>query len=183
VGTSSPRRAAQIHRAHWKRGYRIDAIRGNVDTRISKVQSGDYDAIVVALAGLKRLGLDGEATEILSVDDMMPAPCQGCLGLELREDRAEVLQLLEAIRHPESDVTARAERAFLSGIGGDCNVPLAAHAAVVGSTLVMKALLLETSGENMAAAAQDGPASEPELVGGQLAERLLAEGGSKILFS
>lgn len=181
IGTGSPRRIAQIRRLYWKRGYRIEPIRGNVDTRLQKVRDGKFDAVLLAAAGLKRLGLEGEITEYLAPDDLMPAPCQGCLGLELREDRADLLAILESIKHPESDVTARAERAFLQALGGDCNVPVAAFSSVVGKTLVMKALLLDVTGEKAVAAAEDGLASEPELVGAKLAGRVLYEGGSALL--
>ena len=181
IGTGAPRRLAQIRRAHWKRAYRLEPIRGNVDTRLQKVRDGKYDAIILAAAGLKRLGLEGEITEYLEPGDMMPAPCQGSLGLELREDRPDLLSLLETIKHPESDIAARAERAFLQGLGGDCNVPVAAYSVVVGKTLVMKAMLLDPTGEKSVASAQDGLASEPELVGGQLAERVLYDGGTELL--
>lgn len=183
IGTGAPRRIAQIRRLYWKRGYRIEPIRGNVDTRLQKVRDGKYDAVVLAAAGLKRLGLEGEITEYLEPEDMMPAPCQGCLGLELREDRADLLSVLESIKHPPSDITARAERAFLQALGGDCNVPVAAFSVVVGKTLVMKAILLDASGEKSVAAAEDGLASEPELVGAKLAGRVLFEGGSELLIS
>jgi hydroxymethylbilane synthase len=183
IGTSSPRREAQVRRAHWKRGYRLEPIRGNVDTRLKKVRDGQYDAIILAAAGLKRLGLAGEITEYLAPERMMPAPCQGCLGLELRDDRPELLQLLESIKHEESDITARAERAFLQALGGDCTVPVAAHSNVVGRTLVMKALLLDSTGEKIATAAEDGDAATPEFVGARLAGRLLHDGGSDIMLA
>jgi hydroxymethylbilane synthase len=181
IGTGSPRRVAQIRRLYWKRGYRIEPIRGNVDTRIKKVHDGQFDAVVFAAAGLLRLGLEDEITEYLTPEDIMPAPCQGCLGLELREDRPDILAILESIKSPEADITARAERAFLQGLGGDCNVPVAAFSVVVGKTLVMKAMLLDPSGEKAVASSRDGSASEPELVGGQLAELVLYDGGSELL--
>lgn len=183
IGTGSPRRVAQIRHRYWNRGYRLEPVRGNVDTRLRKVEEGQYDAIVLAAAGLKRLGLQGEVTEYLPPDEIMPAPAQGCLGLELRDDRRDLFHLLESIRDVESDITARAERAFLQALGGDCNVPVGAFSAVVGRTLVMKAVLLDPSGEKAVPAAQDGSTGEPELVGAQLAERLLHDGGSELLFA
>ena len=124
IGTSSPRRVAQIqHR--FKGKYRIEGIRGNVETRINKCKNGDFDAIVLALAGVKRLGLESEITETIEVDQMLPAPGQGCLGLEYREEDADVLNLLKSISDESSDRTARAERSFLQGLGGSCLVPIA----------------------------------------------------------
>lgn len=183
IGTSSPRRVAQIRNKYSKRSYRLEPVRGNVDTRLKKVKDGAFDAIVLAAAGLRRLGLEGDITEYLEPEDLMPAPCQGCLGLELREDRADVLAILESVKHGPSDTTARAERAFLQGIGGDCTVPVAAHARVVGDKLHTRALVLDPSGERVASASEDGDAAQPELVGARLAGRLLQDGGSEIMLA
>lgn len=180
IGTSSPRRQAQILH-QFKKKYRLADIRGNVDTRLAKVQKGDYDCIVVAAAGLKRLGLESEITQILETSEMLPAPCQGCLGLELREEDADLLKLLEPISDKASDITARAERAFLRGIGGDCTIPLGATARLNGNNLEMEALLLTASGEKAVSAKEKGTADQAEYVGSCLAERLLYEGGSEIL--
>ncbi len=180
IGTSSPRRQAQIlHK--YKKKYRISEMRGNVDTRLRKVQNGDVDCIVIAAAGIKRLGLESEITQILEHDEMLPAPCQGCLGLELRENDAATLKLLEAIRHAESDLTARAERAFLRGVGGDCLVPLGSSAKISGKIIEMEALLLTPTGEKAVRVKEKGPVETPEYVGACLAERLLYEGGSELL--
>jgi len=181
VGTSSPRRVAQILNRHGKRNYRIVPIRGNVDTRLKKLHAAEYDAIVLAAAGLNRLGLSGEITEILEPAEMLPAPCQGCLGLELRQDDHAVLALLETIKDRAADLTARAERAFLQGMGGDCLVPLGAHSVLVGDELHMTATLLTLDGSRAVTSIQSGPADSPEFVGAQLAGRLLFEGGSEIL--
>jgi hydroxymethylbilane synthase len=181
IGTGSPRRTAQVRRLYAKRTYRIEPIRGNVDTRIRKVENGEFDAVILAAAGLRRLGLADRITEYLSPDDIMPAPGQGCLGLEAREDDKDIFKMLEGIRHADSDVTARAERSFLQGIGGDCHVPVAAWSVVNGSKLSMKAMLLDPAGEKAISTAEEGDAAEPELVGAKLAGRLLFEGGSELM--
>jgi hydroxymethylbilane synthase len=183
VGTGSPRRKAQIHFKYKKRSYRIEPIRGNVDTRLKKLQSGQYDAVVLALAGLKRLGLESEITQILEPQDMLPAPCQGCLGLEVREDNKDILSLLEEIRHPASDTTARAERAFLQGLGGDCSIPLGAYSRIDKDKIFMEAVLFDESAQTRVTAVEEGPSNLPELVGAQLAGRLLFNGGSSILLT
>ena len=181
IGTSSPRRSAQIQNRYRKRDYRIAPLRGNVDTRLRKVKEGEYDAIVVAAAGLKRLGFEGEITDILEPDEMLPAPCQGCLGLELREDDGAVLALLETIRNADADATSRAERAFLQALGGDCLVPVGAHAALEAGRLKMTAALLDADGERSVTSTVAGDAEAPEFVGAQLAEQLLHDGASDIL--
>jgi hydroxymethylbilane synthase len=180
IGTSSPRRQAQIFN-RYKKKYRLTDIRGNVDTRLKKLQNGDYDSIVVAAAGLKRLGLSSEISQILDYGDMLPAPCQGCLGLEVRDDDQETMALLQPLRHAASDITARAERAFLRGIGGDCTIPLGGAAKIVGETLEMEAVLLDPAGEKAVRSKETGPASQPDYVGSCLAERILFDGGSELL--
>lgn len=181
IGTSSPRRAAQIRNRYARRLYRVEPIRGNVDTRLKKVQAGDYDSVVLAAAGLNRLGLSGEITEVLDPEEMMPAPCQGCLGLELREDDASTLELLHLIRDEAADVTSRAERAFLQALGGDCLIPVGAFAQLSGANLTLSAVLLDAGGARAVRAREEGASAEAELVGAKLAGRLLMEGGSEIL--
>lgn len=181
IGTSSPRRRAQILHRYKKRGYNLEQLRGNVETRIKKMQDGKYDAIVLAYAGLKRLGLDKDVAQVLELDEMPPAPCQGCLGLEYRDGDNATLELIKTIADRDATVTARAERAFLSGLGGNCLVPVGAYSKISGDKLIMKAILLEPDAATVAEAEQDGPIEHPELVGGQLAERLLYNGGSEIM--
>ena len=110
---------------NFKNKYQVKPIRGNVETRIKKLKEGQFDAVVMALAGINRLGLHSELTEVLDTDVMLPAPCQGCLGLELREDDNDIFEIVKSISDENSDITARAERAFLQGVGGSCLVPLA----------------------------------------------------------
>lgn len=146
-----------------------------------KVHEGHYDAIVLAHAGLTRIGLAGEITQVLTEEEMLPAPGQGCLGLELRESDETLLKFLETIKDASSDAAARAERAFLSGLGGDCLIPVGALATVQGGELHMRALLAHPSGETMVESREQGPVEQPEYVGSLLAERLLFEGGSELL--
>jgi len=182
VGTSSPRRTAQIsHR--YKNRYRLESIRGNVETRIKKLKDGHYDAIILAVAGLKRLGLDAEITEVLEPEQMLPAPCQGSLGLEFREqDDEKLTPVLETIRDPQADMTARAERAFLQALGGSCLLPVGAFSKIEGDELVIKACLLTNDGSKRIDTLETGEQADPELVGAKCAERLLYEGGSEIIY-
>ncbi|OVE75277.1 hydroxymethylbilane synthase [bacterium F11] len=180
VGTSSPRRISQIF-FHYKDRYRIEPIRGNVETRIQKLRKGEYDAILMACAGLKRLGLESEITEVIDVHQMIPAPGQGCLGLEYREENEEMSAILDTISDKESDITARAERSFLQGMGGSCLIPLGGLARIEGNELILKAVILTPNGEKRVEIEEKGDPSEPEFLGGQVAERLLHEGGSDIL--
>lgn len=182
VGTGSPRRAAQVMRLFPNR-YRIVGIRGNVETRLRKVEEGGVDATLLALAGLNRLGLAEEATEILEPGTMLPAPCQGCLGLEYREDESAVAGLLTALADARSEAEARAERALLQGIGGSCFVPLAALARVEGDEIEMRAAIASLDGKRWVEATQKAPLDQPEWLGNHLAEKILREGGSDILFA
>lgn len=181
VGTSSIRRKAQILSRYGKRNYSIEPLRGNIDTRLRKIQQGEYDAIILALAGLKRLRLDSEVTDVLDPTIFLPAPCQGALALELREKDSVLLPLLAAISNPESDTTARAERVFLQGLGGDCNVPVGVYSQRDGDTLKMTAQILSIDGTETVNTEFSGPLNNPELVGYQLAEQILHDGGSELL--
>ncbi len=183
IGTSSPRRQAQIQNKYKKRGYNLEPIRGNVDTRLKKLFDGKVDAIVLAYAGIKRLGLEKEVTQVLEFEDMLPAACQGLLGLELRCEDAATLALIETIKDGPSDTVARAERAFLQGLGGNCNIPVGVGSTLDGDNLKMKALLFDPKGEKRVEAIQDGSSTQPEYVGAQLAERLLYNGGSELMMS
>lgn len=181
IGTSSPRRKAQVLFRHKKRGYNVVPFRGNVETRLKKIQAGEVDAALLAVAGLKRIGLGDEISQILEPEEILPAPGQGCLGLEHRESDAVIRDLLMAIRHPQSEMTAKAERAFLQALGGDCNLPVGAYAKIAGDKVIMKAVALDVEGTTCVEATHEGPISMPDYVGMQLAERLLINGGSELL--
>jgi hydroxymethylbilane synthase len=179
VGTSSPRRAAQL------RAYRPDLvvqdIRGNVDTRVRKVLEGIFDAAVLAAAGLRRLNLTSSVTEYLPVSTMLPAPCQGIVGVEARAGDSEVLALTAILDDPSSSLAARSERAFVRALGGGCTTPLGAHAVMDGSTLRIDGLLATPDGARLLRDSVEGEARFPEKAGEELARRILAAGGSEIL--
>jgi hydroxymethylbilane synthase len=177
VGTSSPRRSAQMLRA--RPDLRIEPIRGNVDTRIAKVQDGAYDATLLALAGLVRLGLAERATEILPFDTMLPAPGQGALALEARADDARMLDLLGAVHDAPTAVAVSCERAVLSELGGGCSLPLGALAETADGSVRVRAILLSPDGATVciAEAAGSDPAEPARAVAGELrrqgADRIL----------
>jgi hydroxymethylbilane synthase len=139
VGTSSLRRLVQLRAL--RPDLRIEPLRGNLDTRLRKLDEGQYDAIVLAAAGLKRLGLAERIREVLAPQTMLPAAGQGALGLEIRTNHAELHQLLRALDHSPTHLACLAERAVSRALGGSCSMPLAAHAHWQGDTLVLQALL------------------------------------------
>jgi hydroxymethylbilane synthase len=171
VGTGSLRRVAQL------RALRPDLvladIRGNVDTRLRKLDEGQYDAIVLAAAGLSRLGLDGRVSEYFDPQVVLPAPGQGALALELRVDDEEVLELISALDHPATRQAAGAERAFLRGLGGGCDVPIGAYAWPDGDELALRGMLATQDGSQPFYAEGRGPAAEPEVLGERLARAVL----------
>ncbi len=158
VGTSSPRRAAQLRVA------RPDLVpvpmRGNLDTRLRKLAEGQADAIVLAYAGLVRLGLAEKATEVLAFDVMLPAPGQGALAIEARAG-SEAASLAAAIADPAATVATAAERALLDALGGGCSMPLGAYAEATGGMLRLRAILLSPDGTSARRADVTGPASDP----------------------
>jgi len=182
IGTGSPRRLSQLKNLFGKK-YKVEPIRGNVETRVKKLQNGEFDAIILAVAGLKRLGLEKEIIETLEPDVFMPAPGQGCLGLELRSEDQPLLDLLKTISDRSSDSIARAERAFLQGLGGSCLLPVAGYAVIDGEDLEMKAKIFDSTGERKVEAQFKGDTKTPELVGSQLAEKILHVGGHEILMN
>jgi hydroxymethylbilane synthase len=180
VGTSSLRRQAQIRAA--KGSIRVKDIRGNLDTRIRKVLDGEFDSIVVALAGVKRLKREEDVSEILSTEFMLPAPGQGFLAVEIREG-APVRDLVSALNHVSSARAAEAERAFLAALGGGCRVPIAAYAREERDALVLDGLVISPDGKEKSAGRLSGPPQEAARLGRDLAHKLLAEGAGKILSS
>jgi hydroxymethylbilane synthase len=178
IGTSSLRRQAQL--LHHRPDLRIQMLRGNLDTRLRKVRDGDYEAIVLAAAGLTRLGWLNEVTEYLPFAISLPAIGQGAIGIEGRRDDAFV-QAVQKLDHPETRTAVSAERALLERLEGGCQVPIAAHATIQGGTLVMEGLVASVDGRQVLRESCQGPAAEAEQVGRQLAERLLARGGRAIL--
>jgi hydroxymethylbilane synthase len=178
VGTSSSRRIAQL-RAHFP-GLGVENIRGNVDTRIKKQRRGEYDAIVLAAAGLERLGRLDEASEILEPEEMMPAPGQGTIALQCRAGDLETLNKLRAIDDAATRAAVTAERVVLAVLEGGCSVPVGAYATVSGSELRIAGLVASPDGEREIRESVSGQAADPETAGRQLAG-LLLEGGAKEL--
>jgi hydroxymethylbilane synthase len=178
VGTSSLRRACQLR--HVRPDLRIDDLRGNVDTRLRKLHEGQYDAIVLAAAGLERLGLAGQISEYLDPAVMLPAVSQGILGVEVRAGDAAVAALLAPLDDPETRVAATAERAFLAQVGGGCQVPVGAYARLDGASLVLAGLIGARDGR-VVRGEISGPAEQPAALGARLAEALLDQGGRALL--
>lgn len=179
IGTSSPRRAAQV--SLLRPDLRTENIRGNVDTRVRKVMDGDYDATILAAAGLHRLGLVAQIAEYLPLSSMLPAPGQGIVAVETRADDEEIQQVVRAIDDSVAHLAARAERAFVRALGGGCTTPLGAYATIGGGTLEMRGMLATPDGRVLLREAVTGSATAPEHAGELLAERLLAAGGVEIL--
>lgn len=179
VGTSSLRRQAQL--LHHRPDLKIEMLRGNLDTRLRKLREGRYDAIVLAAAGLRRLDWAGEVTEYLSTERSLPAIGQGALGIEGRHDDVFVRDLLSALDHPTTHIAVLAERALLHRLEGGCQVPIAAHASVKGDWLEIEGLIASVDGHRVVRDRVAGPSADPHTLGVQLAERLLAQGGDKIL--
>ena len=177
VGTSSLRREAQLRHRFPKLDVR--ALRGNVNTRLAKLDAGDYDAIVLAAAGLRRLGFSDRIKALL--DDSIPAICQGILAIEFPSDRADLATLLAPFEDPATAAAARAERALGLVVEGSCEVPLGAIARVEGARLVLEAFVGMPDGTELAHARGSAPLAEADALGHHLAGELLASGGRQIL--
>jgi hydroxymethylbilane synthase len=155
----------------------IRTIRGNVDTRLAKVAGGDYDATVLALAGLRRMGLEERASQVFTLEEMLPAPAQGALAAECRESDAATRRALDAIHQPALAAPVTAERAFMSALEAGCSFPTGAHAALEGDQLLLTAVVAGTNG--LFRDELRGPASLAEPLGAQLATRLLRASGRR----
>ncbi len=183
IGTSSLRRKAQLRML--RKDLKIEDLRGNVDTRIRKLKEGQYDAVILAAAGVKRLGFGEEIDEIISPDIMIPSVSQGILGIEGRESDEKVIDIVrEAINSGESEVAATVERAFLKTVEGGCQVPLGCYAEVDGGKVRVRAFISDLNGEFFHK--EEGVftvrnLTDAEKVGVSVAERLLSAGGRQIL--
>lgn len=183
IGTSSLRRASQL--LHLRPDLKMLDIRGNVDTRVRKAldTSGIYDAILLACAGLERLGLMAHVTQILPFDRMLPAPGQGALGVQCR-DEAESLALLTPIHHRETALAVTAERAFLAGLGGGCAVPVAAYATLEGDSLMLRGRVCSVDGRVQVDVSIIKPvdtADSAYQIGIDLAQEAVARGAAALL--
>ena len=178
VGTSSLRRSAQLKAI--RPDLQIEMVRGNVETRLRKASEG-LDAVVLAYAGLRRLGLDAHATYVFPAEEMLPAVAQGALALEARADDAATMKRLAALEHPETRVRVEAERGFLGRIEGGCQVPIAGHAVVEGGRVRMRALVASLDGRQVIRGERSAPLAEARAMGVALAEELLSKGAAEIL--
>ena len=181
VGTSSLRREAQL-RARYPH-LTVLPLRGNVGTRLRKLDEGQFDAILLAAAGLKRLGLGERIRSLLTVEDSIPAAGQGALGIEIRSARAEIAALLAPLNHPETAACVRAERQVSRVLGGSCQVPLGAYAVLQGEVLILNGFVARPDGTGFIHDQAQGDLNDPEAVGQALADKLLALGARAILDS
>jgi hydroxymethylbilane synthase len=183
IGTGSPRRTAQL--LGLGLGLEVVPIRGNVDTRIGKVRSGELDAVVLARAGLQRLGRLDDATEVIDPLTMLPAPAQGALAIECRADDEELVALLAALDHADSRVAVAAERALLAALEAGCSAPVGALAQVAegddGAELYLRGLVAAVDGTDAVRLSATGPTSEAVEVGRRLAAELLDLGAADLM--
>jgi len=179
VGTSSLRRQAQIAARHP--GLVVRPLRGNIETRLAKLERGEYAAIVLAAAGLKRLGLEGRIRSFLSPEECLPAPGQGALGIECLAARGEIAALAAPLADADADVCVRAERQVNRALGGSCTIPLAAYAERTGGELRLRALVASPDGRRVARAEATGDPAQPEALGERTARLLRERGADRIL--
>jgi hydroxymethylbilane synthase len=179
VGTSSLRRQAQLRLR--RPDLEMLEIRGNVDTRLAKVARGDYDAIVLAKAGLDRLEMSDRITEVLSTDLCLPAAGQGAVGIEARGDDAEVLQVLRKLNHADTQIAVEAERTVLAGLEGGCQVPAGVWAREDGRKFVIEACVLAADGSESMRVRRVGMTRDAEDLAGQVAAALLGGGAERLL--
>jgi hydroxymethylbilane synthase len=179
VGTSSQRRLSQL------KGQRGDVVvkdlRGNVDTRIRKLDEGQYDAVILATAGLVRLGLQERISARISVAEMLPAVGQGAVAIETRSDNEFAVEAIQKLDHEETRFACLAERSFLRSLGGGCQFPIAAHAIVDGDSLKLAGLVAKPDGSEILRDSLSGPLGAPEVLGTQLAEHMLTRGARALL--
>ena len=179
VGTSSLRRQSQL--LLIRNDLQMKDLRGNLGTRIRKLDEGQYDAIVLACAGLVRLGLGYRIRQRIPIDQMCPAVGQGALGIEVRQGDAFVLEVLKAINDPEAALAVTAERTFLRSLGGGCQVPIAAHAWVDHQQLLMIGVVADLDGTSVFRSQDQSPIGDAVQLGNRLAEKLLDMGARQIV--
>ncbi len=181
VGTSSLRRAAQLRKL--RPDLEIEGVRGNLDTRLRKLDAGQYHAIVLAAAGLKRLGWEARIAEVFSADVMCPAVGQGALAIETANADLLARQACEKLNHPPTQFAVTAERALLGALGGGCQVPIGAYATVASGQLQLMAVVVSPDGRQLVRDRAEGPVADAEQIGRRLGEALLAAGADQILES
>lgn len=179
LGTSSLRRKSQIQA--YRPDLTIIDLRGNVGTRLGKLDAGEYDAIILATAGLKRLQLESRIKQILPADLSLPAVGQGALGLECRSNDQAVLTLIAPLSDPNTNICIRAERAFNRTLQGGCQVPIAGFAVLENNQLTMQGRVGSPDGQQLLKAEISGTPEQAEQLGQQLAQRLLEQGAGELL--
>ena len=179
VGTSSLRRQCQLRA--WRPDLQILDLRGNVGTRLGKLDAGDYDAIVLACAGLKRLGLSERITHALTPEEMLPAIAQGVIGIECRVDDARVRGLIEPLNHAKTQQRTHAERAMNATLAGGCQAPVAGYSLLHAGVIEMRGLVGQPDGSQVICGDVRGSAEQAEALGKQLADDLLARGARAVL--
>jgi len=179
VGTSSLRRQAQLKAV--RPDLDIHPLRGNVDTRLRKLEQGDYDAIILAAAGLKRLGKTELLKQIIPAQVMCPAAGQGALGIEIRDGDAETRELLTFLNDPDARAATICERALLNSLGGGCQVPIGAFAEMLDDKLHLESIVADPDGSAVLRDSRDGSIADPEKLGNEAGAALLARGGDQIL--
>jgi hydroxymethylbilane synthase len=175
VGTASPRRRALVKRL--RPDLAIVPLRGNVETRLRKIENGDADATVLALAGLKRLGLVGAATAVLDLDEFLPAVGQGAIGIETRDDDTKTAALVEAINDADTATALATERAFLAVLDGSCRTPIAGHARVIDGVVRFRGLIAKTDGSEALEVSREGARADAVALGTDAGRELKARAG------
>jgi hydroxymethylbilane synthase len=179
IGTSSPRRLAQLR--HLRPDVAVTDLRGNVDTRLRKLDEGQYHTVILAAAGLNRLGLTKRISAYIPTDQMLPAVGQGAIGIETRGDDSGVMAVLSSINHEETRIACLAERSLLRALGGGCQLPIAAHATVSGEELRIEGLVASRDGRQIVRRQISGSTANAEQIGKELADHLLEGGARKLL--
>jgi hydroxymethylbilane synthase len=179
VGTASLRRQAQLLRE--RPDLEIVSLRGNLDTRLRKLAEGEFEAILLAHAGLRRLGWALDIAHPIPIEEMVPAIGQGALGLETRLDDATTRERIAFLNHPDSADAVAAERALLARLEGGCQVPIAAHATIDGDRITLRGLVADETGSRFVTSSEEGPRDEAAILGREVAEDLLANGADAIL--
>lgn len=182
IGTGSLRRRVQLH--FLRDDLQLSDIRGNVDTRLLKLQRGDYDAIVLATAGIKRLGLESHITEVFDVEEIVPSPGQGIIGIECRKNDSEVNKILRNINDMQSQISVTTERVFVRKMGGDCNLPIACICRFInGDILDITGLVASIDGKKIIKHNIEGTLNNYREIAEDLADIILKKGGKEIVKS
>lgn len=179
VGTSSQRRLAQLR--HQRPDVAVKDLRGNVDSRIRKLDEGQYDALILAAAGLRRLELASRISGLIPIEEMLPAVGQGALAIETRAHDVRTVEIVSSLDHEPTRNACLAERAFLRGLGGGCQLPIGGYARVSEGQISLEGLVGDREGNEIVRGKLTGPVTEAERLGAELAAQLIAQGADKLL--